>query len=151
MFKNKILALEGLNLINEKETKEFKIKLENLLQEAKKYPDDKNWGKFFSKLHKFLKILLFLTIGQMKIEGSKKKMEKIQSEIKTSNMNIAELKGKKALLDKILDRIKRENNKLSVVIEKQSNPNDKLLKEYHEFLKELKRMRTLFRFPIIHS
>jgi hypothetical protein len=129
MFKNKILALEGLNLINEKETKEFKIKLENLLQEAKKYPDDKNWGKFFSKLHKFLKILLFLTIGQMKIEGSKKKMEKIQSEIKTSNMNIAELKGKKALLDKILDRIKRENNKLSVVIEKQSNPNDKLLKE----------------------
>jgi hypothetical protein len=129
MFKNKILALEGLNLINEKETKDFKVKLENLLQEAKKYPDDKNWGKFFSKLHKFLKILLFLTIGQMKIESSKKKMDKIQSEIKTSNVNIAEFKGKKALLDKILDRIKRENNKPSVVIEKQSSPNDKLMKE----------------------
>ena len=134
MFKNKILALEGLNLINEKETKEFKVRLETILQESKKYTDDQMWGKFFSKLHKLLKIILFLTIGQMKIESSKSKLVKIQNEIKTSNINIAEFKGKKALLEKILDRLKGENNKPSVVVEKQYSQNDKLIKEVLFFI-----------------
>ena len=91
--------------------------------------NDEEYEKFFEKIYKVIKVLLFLTVGQKKIDASKKKLEKLNLEVTECNMNNSEMNGKINLLKKILDKLNLEKAKQPIVNENKVSPSDIIDKE----------------------
>ena len=84
----------------------MKEKLDKLKNTALNIVDDNDYENFFEHIYKVIKVLLFLTVGQKKIDSSKAKLQTIKLEIKKSESIIYELTGKKQMLTKIYEKLK---------------------------------------------
>ena len=109
----------------------MKEKLDKLKNTALNIVDDNDYENFFEHIYKVIKVLLFLTVGQKKIDSSKSKLQTIKLEIKKSESIIYELTGKKQMLTKIYEKLKSkcENNNNTLVHKKVESPNEKIVKE----------------------
>jgi len=142
-FKNLILSLEGINVINKQDIDNLKDRLDKIRQTAFSIPNDIYFEPFFEKVYKLLKVLLFLTVGQKRIDTSKTKLKSLKDEEAKSNLLNAEYSGKIILLQNIKKRIQEESSKGEEVSIKKSHAEEvSINQDLKEFIKELKGIKN---------
>lgn len=126
-----------MNVIDSKEEiRKIKEEIEKFKKDSAALPDNHHYANLFEKLYKVIKILLFLTVGQKKIDKSKAQLVNHNNEVNVCRLKISELTGKINLLQIIKEKLKKELPKqpnVAVVAEKNENPSAQIITEVFYF------------------